>query len=95
MSAGGARLVTPAAVAAVLARPRLWGPAMRALVHLAARGWWRRWPPVPAPDPAYLEWRRQTAYGGVRNSSPAEHPDVVHDLVSYLEFCRALRKSAR
>lgn len=80
-------LVTAASVAAVLRHPTLWGTAARAVVRLAARGWWRRWPPVPMPDPAYVEWRRQTAYGDLEARAGAD------DLVSYLEFCRSLGRS--
>jgi len=71
----------PAALA-VARRPALWGVAVRQTVRLAAPGWWRRWPPVPAPDPAYLRFRLQTAFG-----DPAAAPAPA-DVVAYLEWCR-------
>lgn len=83
----GRSLVTAASVTSVLRHPALWGTAARVVVRLAARGWWRRWPPLPTPDPAYVEWRRQTAYGDLATRAGAD------DLVSYLEFCRSLGRS--
>jgi hypothetical protein len=71
----------PAALA-VAVRPRLWGVAVTQALRLAAPGWWRRWPPLPLPDPAYLRFRMQTAYGDPE-AAPAP-PDVV----AYLEWCR-------
>lgn len=71
-------------VVAVAPRPWLWPVALGALLRLAAPGWWRRWPPVPAPPPDYWRFRMETAYGGDgddRNVTPA-------DVVSYLEWCR-------
>lgn len=66
----------------VARRPELWTTALRQLVRLAPTGWWRRWPPLPRPDPAYLRFRLQTAYGGEgRDPEPA-------DVVTYLAWCR-------
>jgi hypothetical protein len=74
--------MTWGAFAAVIARPRLWVTAAVQLARLAPRGWWRRWPPVPAPDPAYLRFRLQTQYGDAsREPEPA-------DVVAWLEWCR-------
>jgi len=67
---------------AVAFRPRLWGVAVRQCLRLAAPGWWRRWPPFPAPDPSYLRFRMQTAFGD-RAGGPAPA-----DVVAYLEWCR-------
>ncbi len=81
-------MLTIEAVIAVLRRPSLWFVALLSLGRLARVGWWRRWPPIPAPDPAYLAWRTQTAYGHVGE------PDAyrrAEDLISFLEYCRALR----
>lgn len=39
------------------------------------RGWWRRAPFLPLPDPEYLEWRMHTAYGDECGLPPVE--DVV------------------
>ncbi|MBK9181210.1 MAG: hypothetical protein IPM45_16920 [Acidimicrobiales bacterium] len=73
------------AVVAVLARPRLWGTAVVELARLAPRGWWRRTPHLPLPDPAYLAFRMQTAYGSTgRPPRPA-------DVVTWLGWCRQLR----
>jgi hypothetical protein len=70
------------AALAVARRPALWGVAVVQLVRLAPRGWWRRWPPVPAPDPAYLRFRLQTQYG-----DPDRAPEPA-DVVAYLQWCR-------
>ncbi|MGI9120920.1 MAG: hypothetical protein ACR2G7_12510 [Acidimicrobiales bacterium] len=77
------------AVVAVAARPGLWSTAAGQLVRLAPTGWWRRWPPLPRPDAAYLRFRLQTAYGdAVAAPEPA-------DVVTYLEWCRDWRRSHR
>jgi hypothetical protein len=67
---------------AVLARPDLWLTALGRVVRLARPGWWRRWPPLPAPDPAYLRFRLQTQYG-----DPDREPEPT-DVVAYLRWCR-------
>jgi len=77
------------AAAAIAVRPRLWPVAAGQLVRLAAPGWWRRWPPVPAPDPGYLRFRLQTQYG-----DPGREPAPA-DLVAYLDWCRGFRRAAR
>lgn len=66
----------------VLRRPALWGVALAQLVRLAPRGWWRRWPPLPSPDPSYLRFRLQTQYG-----DPSREPEPA-DVVAYLKWCR-------
>jgi hypothetical protein len=70
------------AAAAVARRPSLWGIALAQLARLAAPGWWHRWPPLPAPDPAYLRFRLQTAYG-----DPEREPEPS-DVITYLHWCR-------
>ena len=70
------------AALAIAGRPALWGVAVVQLVRLAPVGWWRRWPPVPTPDPDYLRFRLQTQYG-----DPEREPEPA-DVVSYLEWCR-------
>ncbi len=77
------------AAAAIAARPGLWPVAMVQLFRLAPSGWWRRPPFLPLPDPAYLRFRLETAYG-----DPACVPDA-HDLVSYLTWCRRWGRSMR
>jgi hypothetical protein len=70
------------AALAVAVRPALWGVAVRQGLRLAVPGWWRRWPPVPRADPAYLRFRFQTAFGdGEGGPAPA-------DVVAYLKWCR-------
>ena len=79
--------MTPA-VLAVLVRPWLWPTAVRQVRVLAPRRWWRRWPPVPAPDPAYLRFRLLTQYGD------GDHVAEAGDVVAYLRWCRAFRREA-
>jgi hypothetical protein len=45
--------------------------------------------PAPAPDPAYLRFRLQTAYG-----DPSREPEPA-DVVGYLKWCRSMRGLAR
>lgn len=71
------------ATLAVLVRPGLWATAVHQIAVLARTGWWRRPPFLPLPDPAYLRFRLQTAYGG------AGHDPDAHDVVTYLHWCRA------
>ena len=68
---------------ALAVRPELWGTALRQVVRLAARGWWRRPPFLPLPDRDYLGFRLVTAYG-----SPDRSPDA-DDVLAYLRWCRA------
>jgi hypothetical protein len=77
------------AVVAVGLRPTLWVTALRQVFVLAPRGWWRRRPYLPRPDPAYLRFRLQTAYGAGR-----AEPDVA-DLITYLRWCKAWPMLAR
>jgi hypothetical protein len=74
---------------AVLARPALWLTAMGQVLRLARPGWWRRWPPVPAPDAAYLRFRLQTQYGD------ADREPDPSDVVAYLHWCRDYPRLAR
>jgi hypothetical protein len=72
------------AVAVALGRrPSLWATALGQVRALAAPGWWRRAPFLPLPDPGYLAFRLQTAYG-----DPVAEPRPA-DLVTYLHWCRA------
>jgi len=73
---------------AVLGRPALWLTALRRIAALARPGWWRRWPPLPVPDPAYLRFRLQTQYG-----DPDREPEPS-DVLAYLEWCRNYPRSA-
>ena len=62
--------------------PGLWVTALVQMGRLAAPGWWRRSPHLPLPDPAYLRFRLQTAYGDDRDPEP-------EDVVTFLHWCRA------
>lgn len=76
-------------VAGVARRPSLWATALHQVRLLAVPGWWRSWPPLPAPDPAYVRFRLSTAYGD------AAGPLRADDVVSYLSWCRAERAGER
>jgi hypothetical protein len=67
--------------AAVLVRPGLWPVAAVQAVRLARPGWWRRRPYLPVPDPDYVRFRLQTAYG--TGGQP-----TGGDVVTYLRWCR-------
>ena len=69
---------------AVARRPGLWPTAVAQAVRLARPGWWKRPPFLPAPDPDYVRFRLQTAYGS--RGTPA-----VGDLVAYLKWCREFK----
>jgi hypothetical protein len=75
-----ARSFIPAAVRVVLT-PSLWGIALRQLAATSRPGWWRRVPFVPRPDPAYVRFRTETAYG------PDARPGR-DDMVAYLRWCK-------
>lgn len=80
------RAVAVAAAAAIARRPRLWPVAVHQVRVLARPGWWRRWPPAPIPDAAYLRFRLQVAYGDDRGGLDA------NDVVDYLEWCRQMQR---
>jgi hypothetical protein len=71
----------------VLARPYLWLTALRQAVRLARPNWWRRPPYLPVPDSDYLHFRLETQYG---TAEPQPR-----DLVTYLEWCRAMPRRER
>jgi len=71
------------ALPALLRAPALWATALRQLGRLAPQGWWRRPPFLPLPDPAYLRFRLETAYGGAGDRAP-----TAEDVVTYLRWCR-------
>ncbi len=72
----------------VVARPGLWGTALRQAGRLARPRWWARPPFLPVPDPEYLRFRLETQYGA--GGVPA-----ADDLVTYLEWCRATERQRR
>ena len=73
-----------AAARAVLARPDLWRPALRQARLLVPRGWWRRAPFLPIPDPQWLAFRLTTAYGDRRAGID---PD---DLLTWLYWSKTM-----
>lgn len=73
----------------VVVSPRLWPTAVVQMAVLARPGWWRQWPPVPRPDPGYLRFRLETAYGD------AEAKIDGGDVVEYLAWCRGARLASR
>lgn len=70
------------AARAVVHHPSLWATGIVQVFRLAPTGWWRRWPPLPMPDPGYLRFRLQTAYG-----DPDRDPEP-EDVVTYLRWVR-------
>jgi hypothetical protein len=70
----------------VLRRPRLWATALRQFGRTIPRAWWRQRPFLPVPDPAYVRFRIETAYGA--HGSP-EAPDVL----TYLDWCRTQERT--
>jgi hypothetical protein len=67
----------------VLMRPFLWPVAIRTVVALASRGWWRRKPFMPLPPGDYLAFRLQTQYGGAGTSTLEPN-----DVLKYLQWLR-------
>ena len=67
---------------AVLVRPGLWSVAVRQVFWMAGRHWWRRWPFLPVPAPAYARFRAITQYG-----DPDAAP-TVDDVVTWLSWVR-------
>ena len=66
-------------------RPGLWGAALRAAFSMAPKGWWRRSPFLPLPDPQWLRFRMATAYGG-SGRVDANSPFEPADLITWLEW---------
>ena len=53
-------------------RPRLAVDLVRAAWAFRRRGWYRRPPYLPIPDPTYLRWRMYTAYADEDAVPPAD-----------------------
>jgi len=77
------------AAQAVARHPSLWTTAVRQVLRLAPPGWWRHRPFLPLPDPSYLGFRLQTAYGD------PTRPPATDDVIAYLRWCRAWPKVTR
>lgn len=75
-----------AVLRALAPRPWLWPAGVAEAWRLAPRGWWHRWPPLPVPDGGLWQFRMETAYGGSGDRTPEEH-----DIVSFVEWSRAMR----
>ena len=75
------RAFLPAATR-VVCTPSVWGVALRQLGAMSPPRWWRRAPFAPRPDPAYVRFRTETAYGPEARPAPG-------DLVAYLRWCKA------
>ena len=67
---------------AVLVRPGLWPVALRQVFRMAGRHWWRHYPFLPVPAPAYARFRAITQYG-----DPDASP-TVDDVLTWLEWAR-------
>ena len=67
---------------AVLVRPGLWSVAVRQVFRMAGRHWWRRWPFLPVPAPAYARFRAITQYGD------PDAAQTVDDVVTWLSWVR-------
>jgi hypothetical protein len=76
--------------AAVARRPALWPAALGAALRLAPSGWWRRPPFLPLPDPAYWQFRMETAFG-----ADARHRPRAHEIIEYLAWCQRSRPRSR
>jgi hypothetical protein len=72
----------------LLRRPGLWPTALVQARRIAHPGWWRRPPFLPLPDPVYLRFRMETAYG------PGGEPEAA-DVVAYLGWCRDFSRRCR
>lgn len=69
---------------ALALHPSLWPTAVGQALRVAPAGWWRRRPFLPVPDPGYLRFRLQTAYG-------TDREPTIDDLLTYLRWCRDWR----
>jgi hypothetical protein len=69
-------------VLAVVARPGLWGVALRTWWRTTPRRWWATAPFLPVPSRDYLQFRMVTQYG--RKDADIEPNDVLN----YLAWCK-------
>lgn len=81
-------MLSPRVVLAVIVRPGLWATAISSVLAMAPTGWWRRKPFLPIPDPDWMHFRLETAYGG-DGTGPIE----AQDLVTWLEWRKSFAKS--
>lgn len=83
-AAGG---LVRAAVSVAVRHPSVTGEALRTLLAMAPRGWWRHRPFLPVPAPDYMAWRSETAYGARDAGTPED------DLYQYLVWRRRQRRA--
>lgn len=70
-----------------LRHPVLGVEALRLALATATRGWIRRPPFLPRPEPTYRDWRLATAYGR-SNTRPTDK-----EVLEYLRWRRNMRKT--
>ena len=76
-------LLPPRAIAAIARRPDLWLTGLGAARSMARHRWWAQKPHLPLPDPGWLRFRLETAYGGAGDARiDGEH------LITWLEWKR-------
>lgn len=68
--------------ARALVNPRLAVDLLRTAWAFRRRGWYRRPPFLPLPDPTYLRWRMYTAYGDEAAVPP------VRDVIGFARWRR-------
>ena len=71
--------------AALIRRPRLLATAARQARALAPDRWWTRPPHLPLPPEDYLRFRQVTSTGS------SQDLPAVDEVITWLEWCRALR----
>ena len=84
------RRLAPGTAGAVLRRPREIPTAVRSLLAMAPRGWWRRRPFLPIPDDAYWRFRLETSNGGDGTTPP-----TPHEVTEVLAWTASMRRHAR
>lgn len=80
----------PGTTAEFIRHPASIPRAARAALALRSRGWWRRPPFLPIPDPAYWKFRMETANGGEGDQAPS--PQEVREVVDWSARMRRARR---
>jgi hypothetical protein len=83
------RRLSPGTLGALLRHPTKLPRALGAAMSLAPRGWWRRPPFLPVPDPGYWRFRMETANGGDGDVPPS--PEEVLEVVDWFHRMRNQR----
>lgn len=76
-------LLPRSAIAALARRPDLWVTGLSAARSMARHRWWAQSPYLPVPDPGWLSFRLETAYGRSDRTSIE-----ANDLITWLEWKR-------